>query len=568
VKAWQRRTLVTLTFAVATIVMLRLTVHNVTDRIEGNSGDPAFTLWTMKWVSHKMFAPTHVFGAPIFWPRPLTLAWSDPLFGFAPAFGLFRLLTGNDLAAWNLVEITFIGLNLGATYALVRRIVGRTGPAVVAALANGFSGFVLVHLAHLQMQAIGFFPLTFWLLFIALERRRWYWAVAAGASAAMLAVTALYFSPVIAGQMALIVIGYAAAQRWRPGPGFIRTAAIAAVTMGVLIAPTALQYLRAQNLAGQTKPALIPDTGFRPVDLLAPKPDGLVSKAFDGLGASDYKWERTFFVGVSTLILAAVGLIVLWRKRDTVKRRVECVLVIAAGLAAMVLALGDEVAGLPGPLRVIGDVAPGLDSIRAPARLAAPLLLAVTMCAAVGLAWLGDHLRAKPSIALQVAAGALVFVELATPVRRVPMPLDPRTRAVYEELAHRPGGPTVELPMADLRTDGTKWAFVEAPRMVLATIDWNSRVNGYSGGSAPEYLEHIARLNALPAPEGYAELRLLRVRYLILHTGAFNGYAMYTTEEAQHIVDSLPAGAHADRINDDWLIDLHASLGSSPVATP
>ncbi|MCU1346196.1 MAG: hypothetical protein JWL70_2462, partial [Acidimicrobiia bacterium] len=174
----QRRLSVAAFFAIAIVVMLRITPSSL-HRVPENTGDPAFTLWTMKWVSHKLFDPQHIFAAPIYWPRPLTLAWSDPLFAFAPLFGLFRWLSGNDVFAWNAVEISFVALNLGATYALVRRLVGRTGPAVVAALANGFSGFALVHMAHLQMEAIGLFPLTFWLLFLALDRRRWYYAAGA-----------------------------------------------------------------------------------------------------------------------------------------------------------------------------------------------------------------------------------------------------------------------------------------------------------------------------------------------------------------------------------------------------
>ncbi|MCU1345205.1 MAG: hypothetical protein JWL70_1471, partial [Acidimicrobiia bacterium] len=331
-----------------------------------------------------------------------------------------------------------------------------------------------------------------------------------------------------------------------------------AAPIALIVGPTAIQYLRAQNLAGQSTPALIPDSSFRPVDLLAPKPNGLVSKAFDGLGASQYKWERTFFLGITTLALAVIGLVVLWRVRSMVMRRLECVLVLAAGAVGAVLALGPEVAGVTGPLKVFAKVAPGLDSIRAPARLAAPLLLSLALCAAIGLAWLADQLRGRRALALHGAVAALVLVELANPIRRVPLPNTPADRAVYQALAKTPNGPTVELPMVDLRTDGTEWAFVEAPRMVLATIDWHPRVNGYSGGSAPEYLQHIDRLNRLPDPAGLAELATLHVRYLILHVGQFNGYPMYTPEQARQLVTSLTATATvtATQVGADWLVDL------------
>jgi hypothetical protein len=149
--------------------------------------------------------------------------------------------------------------------------------------------------------------------------------------------------------------------------------------------------------------------------------------------------------------------------------------------------------------------------------------------------------------------GALMLLELATPIGWAPLATDRATLAPYQELAHRPPGAVVELP-GFLGTPS--WPFVDAPRMIYSSLDWNPRLSGYSAYTPPTLPVDNQVFNTFPSPAAIDRAHQLRIRYVILHVGTENGVPMLTPAQAEASVSALPAGAHATKTANSWLIDL------------
>ncbi len=103
--------------------------------------------------------------------------------------------------------------------------------------------------------------------------------------------------------------------------------------------------------------------------------------------------------------------------------------------------------------------------------------------------------------------------------------------------------------------DGFAWPFVEAPRQYLSTIDFNPRVNGYSGAEPLGFVELAAVLNTYPSAEAQAILDEFGVRYVILHTGDEQGFPAYSGDTAEEIAAAAVGdGDESTRHGGDWLI--------------
>ena len=128
-------------------------------------------------------------------------------------------------------------------------------------------------------------------------------------------------------------------------------------------------------------------------------------------------------------------------------------------------------------------------------------------------------------------------------------------RLVYEALAEMDEGVVLELPIRT-QNDGAVWPFVEAMRMYHATIDFNPRINGYSG-SAPRGFDALGDiLNGYPSKEAGESIDGLGVRYVILHTGTEQGIQAYTVAEAEAIAAvAADLGGTISRHGNDWLVD-------------
>jgi hypothetical protein len=536
--------------------MIRPNPAHLTTQIPGNLGDPALDIWILLWGSHSLLTePLRLLDANIFWPNAHTLAYSEMLLPLVPVFGLLHATTGSWALSLTTLSILLVLLNLLATYALARRITDRTDAAILGALAFGLSSYVLSKLGAVQLETVGLLPLAFLLLLRLLERPSMKRAVLLGAVSALVDLCASYYGAIYAVSAVVIVLGFLWARRRRVDPWLVPCLLVAAAVAALLVAPVAIEYLRLQEQSAFRR-SLSGEFVLHFNSFLSPAPGNyLWHRAASS--ATDYE-STGFFPGLAVTLLAAVGCLTLgWRlrrrgesKADDSGRR-DLGLLVLAGLAALILALGPDIFGLPGPYRLLHGNVPGFAGIRAPARFGVVTLLSIVMLASYGYARVAERVRSpRLALLLPLAVGALILGERASPLPWVVLPNDGVTLAAYHALAQRLPGAVVELPVDPLDP------FIGAPRMVYSTIDWHPRLNGYSGYFPATYVSDAEVVSGFPNQPSLDRLRERRIRYVILHVGQESGYAVITPAHAAAIIDALPPGATATHVGSSWLIDL------------
>jgi hypothetical protein len=227
-------------------------------------------------------------------------------------------------------------------------------------------------------------------------------------------------------------------------------------------------------------------------------------------------------------------------------------------LAALWLSLGPMPTSMGRPLdlaspyRVLYDVVPGFDGVRAPSRFWMVGLLALSVLGGFGAARLA---RRPASVALLAVAWLVCLAEArvdpfvvngAGPVPGFNAP-EPRLRGggdappIYAAVA-REGADTVlaELPLGqpdfDLRA------------MYYSTFHWRKLVNGYSGFTPVHYGPLVAALGG-PAPDGeqaWTALHRAGATAVIVHEGAYLDGAGERLSAAlrQHGAREVFRGAH------------------------
>ncbi len=116
--------------ALAVLTSWPLVLH-LPSRISPDLGDPVRTAWEVAWVGHAMLHdPLHFFDANVFYPHPLSLAFSDSLLGYGPA-AFFGSGTVAALVRYNLLFLFAWSLCFVGAYLLARELgLGRLGGAV------------------------------------------------------------------------------------------------------------------------------------------------------------------------------------------------------------------------------------------------------------------------------------------------------------------------------------------------------------------------------------------------------------------------------------------------------
>ena len=592
-----RAAVVTLIFLAVIGIQFRPGLRSIFHQVPANLGDPALIIWILAWGGHAaLHQPLDYFDANIFWPNDSTLAYAENMAPLVPLFNAVYQPSDNWALGLNVLALSLVLLNLWATFALARWFTQRTDVAVVAAVAFAVNGYVVGRWGHIQLQALGFLPLCFLLFFRLLERRRLATAFALGVSSAALILSALYYGAIYAVAIAAMLGVYLLAKRFRPGPGLVRGLAVTAVTMAIIVLPFIVPYVRAQDRPNLRR-AMEPTGGLNLSDVFTPARGSYLYPRLDRLTpTSDV--EHRFFPGFATMALAvagAVGLVMASKRlrRDDGVDRLDSVdgvdgidgvdpveltaqdgapegvgppvpadralygwLMVTAAAAAVVLAIGPTFAGRAAPYRFFYHHVPGFASTRITARFAVVAMLTGAILAALGLAWITRRLSRAAQYGVAAVVVVVLLAEFAAPIPNATLPTSRAQLAVYHELTRRPKGAVVELPMHDPRVNPAAWAYVEAPRLVYSTLDFKPRLNGYSGGLPPAYLEDIDAVTTFPQPAALDRLRLRQVRFVVIHIGTENGYPAFTEADAAAMVAGLPVTARADRYGSAYLVDL------------
>ncbi len=568
------------------VVMLRLTPQQLSSTLPNDPGDPNFVIWLLRWGSRSLITePWNVFDAPIFWPDRQMLGLSDTLLSLAPFYGLLELATGNPVLALNLLSIALYVLSLVATYLLGRWLLGSRGASIAMAVAFTFTSYSLGQQSHVQLLMFGLFPLGLLLLLRFLDapgRASALWlatvTVAFFYGATYYALLWLVVAPVVV--LVLVVLGL------RPVQAHLVNGMAAVAGALVVCAPVLILYATVSQEHGvvRTYDGIDP---FLVRDLLTPSAaNWFWGDRLSAINNAGLAGDRGAMMSMTVYVLAALGAVQVvrgYRARADhgttaeavaapsghVDRTNAVLAILVAAAGSFVAALGPTVAGNPAPYRILYKLMPGFDGIRVTSRLAIVGMLGVALLAAVGVRWIlaSSRVRSAPrwvAVSLVGAIAAMMLVEVAiVDPQRYPAWDGPVVAAVYDELAGRPDGVVLELPIFS-SPDLFTWPFVEAPRMSLSVGDGHPRINGYSGHWPNGFVEDAAVLGQFPSPAALARAEELGVRYVVVHTLSPWPAVPVDPVQVDAILDGLPDGATLTRHGEAWLIDLFGSQGDAP----
>lgn len=155
-------------FALATIAATWPLAAHLTTDIAADVGDPVFNTWVLMWTGGQVLrflsgdwhALANYWNGNIFYPEPLTLAYSEHLtpqmLQILPIFAA----TGNIVLCYNLLFLAAIALSGLGMYLFVREITGQPVAGIVAGMAFAFAPYRADQFPHLQVITTQWMPLA------------------------------------------------------------------------------------------------------------------------------------------------------------------------------------------------------------------------------------------------------------------------------------------------------------------------------------------------------------------------------------------------------------------------
>lgn len=493
-------------------------------------------------------APLHLYDGNIFYPFPMSVAFSDSTVPSVLIGAPIVWLTGNPVLALNsLILLTFV-LGGWGMYLLVKERTGWWGAGLVAGIAYAFSPYRYDHLAQLPGVSWQWAPFALWCFerYLATDRRRW--AVGFAAFGLLQALVAFYYAFILGIGITIYVLVRMLSnprhcRRWR----WIAPLALASVVGELIAVPFVAPYAILSRTFGLARSLDEANAfGARFANYLAYQRDTYVHldrplvelwlrfAPDEGFGA----WGRHLYPGLLIVVLAVVGL-----SARHPRRTVGPLLLVLVGL---VLSFGpiyhsaaDQPVALPFPMpyAVLYEYLPGFAALRVPARFATLVLFGLAMLGGEGMVVLRRVLQGRLALekgqavgnrdasaparpfptATSAAAGLALIAALVvsaegwTRYMLTPVPVGSAIPPVYQWLAAEPEpGPIVELPIG---LD----PFVESPRAYFSTYHHRQLVNGARAFVPPGYPELAETLNTFPEPAALRTLRQLAVRFVVVH---------------------------------------------------
>ena len=524
-------------FTVLTLVVTYPLVREMTRGLPSDLGDPLLNTWTLAWDADRLrHGLQGLWDAPIFYPYPNTLAYSEHLLGIAVLTAPVQWLSGNAVFTYNVAFLLSYVLAGAGMYLLTASLTGNRLAAVVAAVAFAFLPFRVSHVAHLQVLMYGWMPIGLWALhrFFGSGSRR---ALATFVVVFLLQGLSnsyyLYF-------FALPVVAVIAFELWRRPehrPHRMAQLGVAGAFTLLVLAPVIAAYYQVRT--DQQLVRSREDIAWYSADV-ASYLEGSPALTLWGDTLSSAGQETDLFPGLALPLLAALGLGSIGGSRFTTARahtghhgprfvRPAAWLYAGIGTAALVLTLGPEPTAwghrLPfsGPYDWLLAVVPGLDGLRVPARLAVVVYLALAVLAAIGMVAVVTRLSQRLGVIVVVLVSAVLVAE----GHRGPMPIapfEPRLavddQRAYAWLRAAPPGPVLELPIQG-----------DEPGDTLTFQYWTLEhghpiVNGYSGYSSPLFHFLAGPSSPLREHEQLDDVlracRALGIRYLVVHEPFFD----------------------------------------------
>ena len=473
--------------------------------------DPYLNLWAIGWTLGTLATdPTalldgRVFDANIFHPADLTLAYSDHLILPSVVAAPVYALTGSLAATYNGILVLSLAASGLAMHLLARSLTGSVAGAYAAGLAWAFSSYRLAHLGHLQLQGLYFLPLAVLFAHRLIARQRWRDALGLGLAAALQAIVSVYYGVIGAVGLLVVIVALMGATGGRRGGVVAMRLAGAALVGAVTIAPFVWPYVQLQRQEGFARlPVEASRHAATPLAYLSVAASNAVYGRAGWLRFED-DVERQLFPGLAVVGLALVGIGHAWKTGA----RPAAIAMCAVGVTGLALSFGPE--GLGSIYTFLHQEVFGFQAIRAPARFAVLVSLALSVLAAFGMRALASAAPSRSSslVVPSLAVGLLCVESASAPRPLTPVPRP--TSAVGGWLAAAPEpGAVVYLP---LDVDAG-----DAAIMIESLEHRRPIVNGYSG-QRPRYFTAIAgALASFPSSEAVWTLRDLNVRFIVAGT--------------------------------------------------
>jgi hypothetical protein len=180
------------------------------------------------------------------------------------------------------------------------------------------------------------------------------------------------------------------------------------------------------------------------------------------------------------------------------------------GTIALAISFGPSAAGWS-PYDLLSQL-PGFSLLRAPARLALLVMMALALLASSGFAALRPRLGRLGAAACGLLGAAILFESYVVDFpagRPKPFPIPP----AYAHLATLPPGGVLSLPAYR----ATPEAFRDADYLYFSTAHWQSIVNGYGRQEPPAHAELMETVKHFPGAAALDRLRQIGVRYVVVN---------------------------------------------------
>ena len=497
-----------LIFAVATVVLTYPLAFHPASLSRLDNGDARLNAWAISWVSYQLtHDPFRLFEANTFYPLPHSLAYSEHLTVQGILALPLLLLTDDLVLTNNLILLFSIFASALGMYWLAHALTGSHRAALLAGLFFAFAPFRFNRLPHIQVQLYAFIPLFLacWHQFI--ETRRRIWLLPMSALFILQALSGTYLGAIAAVALAVAIVTLLPFMS--PSRREVGAVALALLAAGLALLPFALPYLWVNRELGI-------EWDFDGLQSLSATPRAYLSSSshlYRDLSESLLPREKStdfLFPGLTLVVLGGVGFARLLVARQRRRFALCYGLVLAAGV---VLSLGPATPVHP----FLYENVIFFRGLRALTRFGLLPLLSLSIFSAFGLAWLfgGSQPVSRRNWITLAIAGFFVLESTALPYRLEPFRDEPPE--VYEWLSDQKPGPMVELPFKVVDTRYMFWARHHNFRPML---------NGDSGFVPMSHQWMKIAFNRFPSDDSLELLVRLRVRYVVLHLGAFRKPAL------------------------------------------
>jgi hypothetical protein len=249
--------------------------------------------------------------APIFFPHPLALAYSEHLTAQALEILPVYAISRNPILCYDLLFLSTFALSAFGMFLFVRELTGDRLAAFLAGLAFGFAPYRMGSLAHVQVLSSAWMPLALYAFRRFFATRRL--APLVGGAAAWLAQNLscgyylLFFSPVVALYLAWEIT---VRRLWRDGRTVAQAAgAIAAVAAATL--PFLLPYLDLRRLG--FRPRTIDETRKFSADVYGYFTADVHLRVWGALARAWTSPEGSVFQGLIVVVLTSAAIAYAWK---------------------------------------------------------------------------------------------------------------------------------------------------------------------------------------------------------------------------------------------------------------